>query len=364
MLQSQQMPTNPTGRRGFLKAVALASSGAAQTPPQTPAAPTPPATPHPPQPVTLPRSSMRYPRIYTGRQLAMLAMPLGGIAAGSISLGGRGQLRDWEIFNRPDKGRSPEYAFASIWAQAGSRKPVAHVLEARLMPPYEGPDGLGSKNAPGLSRLEGATFTGEFPIAQIAFRDSRLPVNVTLDAFSPFIPLDADESGLPVAILRYRVHNPGKDAARVSIAWSIENPIDAGSHDPVYLRKGEQRVIEYRESGQIKGLLMSSPGVSRGEAFGCKIDWCWNGNEDRMRRSGTVAVINFAMVAIATEDDGFTIIELLSDWNIEVGDAIAWSNGHGLGHEIYENVTKSSRATVYVQNHAVNESSLREQLLF
>src|ERR1035441_4596151 len=126
------------------------------------------ATPHPPQPVILPRSSMRYPRIYTGRQLAMLAMPLGGIAAGSISLGGRGQLRDWELFNRPDKGRSPEYAFASIWAQAGSRKPVAHVLEARLMPPYEGPDGLGSKNAPGLSRLEGATFTGELPIAQTA----------------------------------------------------------------------------------------------------------------------------------------------------------------------------------------------------
>jgi len=132
-----------------------------------------------------------------------------------------------ELFNRPDKGRSPEYAFASIWAQAGSRKPVAHVLEARLMPPYEGPDGLGSKNAPGLSRLESATFTGEFPIAQIAFHDSRLPVNVSLDAFSPFIPLDADESGLPVAILRYRVHNPGKDAARVSIAWSIENPIGA-----------------------------------------------------------------------------------------------------------------------------------------
>ena len=161
-----------TGRRGFLKTVALAAAApataAAQAPP--PATPAPPApaapTPHPPQPVILPRSSMRYPRVFTGRQLAMLAMPLGGIAAGSISLGGRGQLRDWEIFNRPDKGRSPEYAFASIWAQAGSRKPVAHVLEARLMPPYEGPDGLGSKNAPGLTRLERATFTGEFPIAQ------------------------------------------------------------------------------------------------------------------------------------------------------------------------------------------------------
>ena len=205
---------------------------------------------------------MRYPRVYTGRQLAMLAMPLGGIAAGSISLGGRGQLRDWEIFNRPDKGRSPEYAFASIWAKAGSRKPVAHILEARLQPPYEGPDGLGSKNAPGLTRLENASFTGEFPIGQIAFHDSRLPVTVTLDAFSPFIPLDADESGLPVAILRYRVHNPGHEAASVSIAWSIENPIDAGYHDPVYLRKGEQRAIEYRESEQIKGLLMSNSGMA------------------------------------------------------------------------------------------------------
>ena len=29
------------------------------------------------------------------------------------------------------------------------------------------------------------------------------------------------------------------------------------------------------------------------------------------------------MVAIATEDDGFTIIELLSDWEIEVGDSIS-----------------------------------------
>lgn len=204
---------------------------------------------------------MRYPRVYSGRQLAMLAFPIGGIGTGSISLGGRGQLRDWEIFNRPDKGRSPEYAFPSIWVQAGNRKPVAHVLEARILPPYEGPDGLGSKNAPGLSRLEGATFTGEFPIAQIAFRDSRLPVSVTLEAFSPFIPLDAEESGLPVAVLRYRVKNPGRDRAKVSIAWSIENPVGEGYQDPAKPKAGELRVNEYREGESLKGLLMSNPGM-------------------------------------------------------------------------------------------------------
>src|SRR5580658_2815835 len=67
MIHSQQMSTTPTGRRGFLKTVALAGvplggAAAAQTPPQTLA----PAPPPPPKPVTLPRSSMRYPRIYTG----------------------------------------------------------------------------------------------------------------------------------------------------------------------------------------------------------------------------------------------------------------------------------------------------------
>lgn len=84
-----------------------------------------------------------------------------------------------------------------------------------------------------------------------------------------------------------------------------------------------------------------------------------------MRRTGTVAAINpgRGMVAIATPDDGFTIIELLSEWNIELGDSIAWANGHGLGSEVYENLTKQSREEVYVQNHGVNQASLRQQLL-
>ena len=125
------------------------------------------------------------------------------------------------------------------------------------MPPYAGSSGLGSDNAPGLSRLEGASFTGEFPLAHIAFADSRLPVRVTLDAFSPFIPLDADASGYPVAILRYRVHNPGPGAATVSIALSIENPV--GKVQP----QGDGRTIEFRRdpdtaAATLEGLFMSN----------------------------------------------------------------------------------------------------------
>jgi non-lysosomal glucosylceramidase len=57
------------------------------------------------------------------------------------------------------------------------------VLEARILAPYRGQDGLGSNNAPGLSRLESAVFTGEYPLAHIDFQDAALPVTVELDAF-------------------------------------------------------------------------------------------------------------------------------------------------------------------------------------
>jgi uncharacterized protein (DUF608 family) len=185
-----------------------------------------------------------YPRALSGDHLKMIAFPLGGVGAGSISLGGRGQLRDWEIFNKPNKGFAPNYGFPSIWAQAGNAKPVTRVLEARILPPYEGQNGLGANNAPGLSRLEGAKFTGEFPLARIDFEDRTLPVKVSLEAFSPFIPHEADESGLPVAILRYRVTNPGLAPATVSIAFSIDNPM-----------KGQNEVLS---SNAVAGLVMQS----------------------------------------------------------------------------------------------------------
>lgn len=196
-----------------------------------------------------------FPRTFTGRHLTAIAFPLGGVCAGSISLGGRGQLRDWEIFNRPDKGNAPGYAFPAIWAQSGSRKPIARVLESRIRPPYEGSSGLGTRNAPGLARLAAASFTGEFPLARIDFADPELPVSVSLEAFSPFIPHEPDDSGLPVAVLRYRVTNPGRVSAKASIAWSIDNPV--GSATPA-----DTRANEYRGAAQLAGLIMTNPDLA------------------------------------------------------------------------------------------------------
>jgi non-lysosomal glucosylceramidase len=243
------------GRRGFLKNVALAGGAAASADAQTSVRPA--VVPAAAVPCEDGLATVAYPRKFTGRKLGMLAFPLGGVGAGSIALGGRGQLRDWEIFNRSEKGKSPAYAFPAIWVQAGDAKPVAHVLEARIVAPFEGRSGLGADNAPGLSRLESATFTGEYPLATVAFHDPKLPVDVTLEAFSPFVPLDAEGSGLPVAVMRYRVHNPGKSAAKVAIAFAIDNPVIAeGSGAQA---SALTRVNEFKTAERLAGVFMHNP---------------------------------------------------------------------------------------------------------
>jgi non-lysosomal glucosylceramidase len=248
------------GRRDFFKQAA-AAVGATTIPHWSPFAETQDASTRG-QHAT---GKISFPRVFSGAQLKMLAFPLGGVAAGSIALGGRGQLRDWEIFNRPNKGFSPQYAFPSVWIKAGDAKPITRVLEARILPPYEGQDGLGSNNSPGLSRIATAEFTAQYPLAHLQFEDPSLSVRIELDAFSPFIPHDPDASGLPVAILRYRVSNPAAASAKVAISFSIDNPVKAPVNTDVARASEDPRVNEYRSGNQVEGLLMTNPSLSAGD---------------------------------------------------------------------------------------------------
>ena len=191
---------------------------------------------------------INYPRVFTGSHLKAIAFPLGGIGTGTISLGGRGQLRDWEICNRPDKGNSPNYAFAAVWAQAEGKQPLARVLESRIEPPYVGNSGLGADNVPGLRRLDSAMFTGAYPYARIEFQDSRLPVDIKLGAFNPLVPLDIEASGLPVAILRYKLTNSQSVPVKVGLALSLDNPVGK-----------EGRQAAFRQGEGVAGLYMDNP---------------------------------------------------------------------------------------------------------
>ncbi len=164
-------------------------------------------------------------RAFEGRYLNEIAFPLGGIGTGTVSLGGRGQLRDWEIFNRPNKGGTLPFSFVTLWCRAEGQPAQARVLESPPGPPYTGSHGFNRTTGAGLPHLQSAKFLGCYPLAEIEFTDAHLPLQVRLEAFTPFIPLEVGDSALPCAVLRYRLRNPGRRPVQAAIAFSLLNAI-------------------------------------------------------------------------------------------------------------------------------------------
>ena len=84
-----------------------------------------------------------------------------------------------------------------------------------------------------------------------------------------------------------------------------------------------------------------------------------------MSKSGIIKKKNKkrGMIGIKT-NTGYTIVELLNDWDINIGDKIFWENDYGLGHEKYTNTSNNISTDVYVQNHDVSNSNVFNQLLY
>ncbi|MCX7806414.1 MAG: non-lysosomal glucosylceramidase, partial [Planctomycetota bacterium] len=164
-------------------------------------------------------------RTFTGQALKEIAFPLGGIGTGNVSLGGRGNLRDWEIYNRPSKDFVLPMTFFAAWARSEGGDPVARVLERSPFPPFTGDDGLDRRCLGGLPRLEEAIFRGEYPFAWIDFLDRGFPLKVRLEAFTPFVPLDADTSSYPLAVFNWQFTNRGRRPAGLSLLATMHNPV-------------------------------------------------------------------------------------------------------------------------------------------
>ncbi len=198
-------------------------------------------------------------RTFSGRHLSEIAFPLGGIGTGTIALGGRGDLRDWEIFNRPGKGKELPLTFFAVWAKPEGEEAVARILERELLPPYSGEFGTPQNQLTGVSRLKEARFRGAYPFAWIQFRDDSLPVRVSLRAWNPFIPLNVPDSSIPVAILEWTVRNPSDKPVDVSLAATIFNPI--GSDGRNFGGMLGMNLNEYAEESGFRGLRLSSKKV-------------------------------------------------------------------------------------------------------
>lgn len=192
-------------------------------------------------------------------EASQAAFLLGGIGTGTISLGARGNLHDWEIFNNPARGNDIPNSFFAIRVQREGETPEARVLEAAFRPPYTQRSGYPSGKAGGLPRFRTSALRGEYPFAWVTFTDEAFPVSVELEAFTPFIPLNADESGIPVAILRYKVKNTGGKSADVLVAGSLANISGFNGFDAYgNMQTDGMSQNEYRDEKACRGLFLNN----------------------------------------------------------------------------------------------------------
>lgn len=189
-------------------------------------------------------------RVFEEPFLSEIAFPLGGIGCGTVSVGGRGQLRDWEICNRPHKGRTLDNTFFSLWFKEGNSEPRAYVLESKLRPPFRGGFGLDRASLPGMPRFENARFLGSYPFARVELMDESIPVRASLECFNPFIPGNEKDSGLPAAIFYWQLTNTSKEPVEISLAASLQNIAGVDSFG--------QNLNEFIHAGGMQGLKMTT----------------------------------------------------------------------------------------------------------
>lgn len=171
---------------------------------------------------------------YSGADLATIGMPVGGICAGQLYLSGDGRLIYWDLFNQNfDSG------YGQINYKHG-RRPTDAVRGGRFHPALDLDQGFAIRietgghtqsrqlDASGFSKVR---FCGEYPIAHVEFTDDAVPVEVRLQAFSPFIPLNSVDSALPVTLLNYTVVNRSNAPARITVAGWLQNQICPYSAD-------------------------------------------------------------------------------------------------------------------------------------
>lgn len=225
-------------------------------------------------------------KTYTGRQLEAVAMPLGGIGTGTISLSGRGSLVDWEVVNRSAIGWVPAFRLRQpgittapffLVRAAPEGKPAITLLLEGPIPEresnYSGDWGSETYNA-GMPRFESNDFLAAYPFAQVRFKDPAMPLTIRLEAYNPLVPGDPDASGLPVAVLRYVLTNPTNLTIDAAVCGAIPNFIghDGWDDDPIpgvkstVNRKNLENRNEFRSANGITGVLMTSPGLDPGDS--------------------------------------------------------------------------------------------------
>lgn len=306
-------------------------------------------------------------------ELKYIGMPVGGICAGQVYLGGDGQLWYWDIFN---------VAMLNPGNEGGHR-----YYENPLTQDKKFENGFGltirqgdrvlvrALNSTGFSDV---LFEGEYPVGKVSYNDDRLPVSANLVAYSPFIPTDAKNSGLPVTILEYTVSNNDDEDVAIELSGWLQNMSsflsaegNEGKHTNKVISTEEYTRLVCESDDKFKDKLpdwgsMSLTLVGKGKATAESIDSkglpIFNANGDKKEASTSlgnklVGSVSGSTVLKPGESKTFTFHLSWYFPNIHLWDGgHHWKNKENLRH-YYTTYFNSSKE---VSDYLLNNNNLLE----
>lgn len=161
---------------------------------------------------------------FISRKQQTCGIALGGIGTGSVELFPDGEFHQFQIYNTPrwatccreakvddGEGYTGDLSFW-VRTEREGETPIVRKL-GQITDPDEFTYRMYTWNKP----VEEIAMDGRFPVCDLTYQDSALPIALSLRAVSPFVPHDADASGTPGFYLTFTAKNPTDKPIKLSL---------------------------------------------------------------------------------------------------------------------------------------------------
>lgn len=175
------------------------------------------------------------PEWFTQEQLEFIGMPVGGICCGQIYLGGDGRLWLWDVFRSQYQSNYQFMSRGVHYMTPPTRNDAQHYeavnVEQGFAIRYQDADGNVQVRSLDRHGFDQVSFRGEYPVGRVTYQQDNCPIHATLEAFSPFIPLQSENSSTPATVVKVTLRNQSDKSIEVDLAGWLANHVFPDVHD-------------------------------------------------------------------------------------------------------------------------------------
>lgn len=170
------------------------------------------------------------PVTYSGKYLTGIDFPVGAVGGSVIRMNGKAERQWWQIFNNFEERAGSGIVPNSFFAMRAKTVDTT-VVKA-----------LQTSSVGKFTAMDSLNFQGEFPFGWYHFSDRKLPVDVTLEAYNPLIPMDLKNSAIPCGIFSFKVKNTSNSIAEIDLLATQQNAVGFNGYDTIGGETGKQYI--------------------------------------------------------------------------------------------------------------------------